>query len=959
MPKKPATTNRGKESAAKVAPISRRQFIRQGASNVAALPVVSAVIAMPVAAAQEVVSAPPADGALQATGAPQAKPAVAPIAPAFLSARGKPFAHFLDSKVPAVFDGATWGMPWPRGKHRDKTRFGLRDDAGNSTPVQSWPIAYWPDGSLKWTAHAIPADAKLSAGALELIAGQKSTAPAKPLQVNDTPDAIEIDTGVIRCRLARKGNRIIESVTRGDRELLRDGRLVLLSQDRADSSADGVIHQQAFESSIDRVTLEQRGPIRAVVKIDGKHANASRQWLPFTLRLYFYAGGESLRVLHTIIFDGNEAQDFIRGVGIRFATPMKDALHDRHVRFAGNDTGLFAEAVRGLTGLRRDPGRAIKQAQLAGTATPPVDQFPPAVGQRLELIPAFGDWTLLQSTADAFTICKRTREGFGWLQSDRGTRAAGLGYVGGPSGGIAFGIRNFWQSHPAQLDIRNAVTDMAEVTLWVWAPNAQPMDLRFYHDGLGQDTFEKQREGLEITYEDYEPEFGTPLGVARTSELRLWMLSATPARERLVELADALRAPPVIAATPGTLIDAGVFASGFSLPDRSTPAQAQIEDHLDWMFDFYRRQQDERSWYGFWNYGDVMHTYDADRHVWRYDVGGFAWDNSELSTDIWLWLYFLRTGRADVFRFAEAMTRHTGEVDVHHIGRFAPLGSRHNVQHWGCSAKQLRISTALNRRYYYYLTADERVGDLMREQIDADRTLRTIEPNRKVPGRPAREAPDPNGDFAYIGFGTDWGSLAGAWLTEWERTRNKKVHDKLVTSMRTIAAQPKGFFTGSGRMNLTTGAFDISKDAKVSVSHLSAAFGLPEVCSELVELVAMPEFERAWLQYCELYNATPEAQKQALGEPLESLNLQQGHARLTAFAAHRKKDAGLGRRAWQEFHAGRAGYSPRITFQSQRVTGPAVLNPVDEAVWLSTNSTAQWGLAAIECLAFARDALTG
>jgi hypothetical protein len=41
-----------------------------------------------------------------------------------------------------------------------------------------------------------------------------------------------------------------------------------------------------------------------------------------------------------------------------------------------------------------------------------------------------------------------------------------------------------------------------------------------------------------------------------------------------------------------------------------------------------------------------------------------------LSTDLWLWLYFLHTGRADVFKRAEAMTRHTGEVDVYHSGRF-------------------------------------------------------------------------------------------------------------------------------------------------------------------------------------------------------------------------------------------------------------------------------------------------
>ncbi|WP_241089366.1 hypothetical protein, partial [Pseudomonas viridiflava] len=43
-------------------------------------------------------------------------------------------------------------------------------------------------------------------------------------------------------------------------------------------------------------------------------------------------------------------------------------------------------------------------------------------------------------------------------------------------------------------------------------------------------------------------------------------------------------------------------------------------------FDFYRDEVEQRKWYGFWNYGDVMHTYDEQRHVWRYDVGGFAWD---------------------------------------------------------------------------------------------------------------------------------------------------------------------------------------------------------------------------------------------------------------------------------------------------------------------------------------------
>ena len=460
----------------------------------------------------------------------------------------------------------------------------------------------------------------------------------------------------------------------------------------------------------------------------------------------------------------------------------------------GDESGIFAEAVRGLTGLRRDPGTAAREAQLAGTAVPSIA---PAVAGMLDLIPAFGDFTLVQSSADAFAVRKRTKDGHAWLDAAAGPRAGGLGYVGGPSGGVAFGIRNFWQSHPAQLDIREAASETARAHVWVWAPDAPAMDLRFYHDGIGQDTYQKQLTGLEITYEDYEPGFGTPVGVARTSEMLLWALGSTPSRERFAELPDALRTPR------GDGRDAADAARSGCLRRHIRAcrivehrAVRRIEQRLDWLFDFYHGQQEQHRWYGFWNYGDVMHTYDADRHVWRYDVGGYAWDNSELSTDIWLWLYFLRTGRADAFRFAEAMTRHTGEVDVHHLGRFAPLGSRHNVMHWGCSAKQLRISTALNRRYYYYPTADERVGDLMREQLDAARTLRSIEPGRKLADARSRPRSEPEGDHAWIGFGTDWGSLAGAWLTEWERTHSPAMRERLLASMRTIGRQPQRILHG-------------------------------------------------------------------------------------------------------------------------------------------------------------------
>jgi hypothetical protein len=467
---------------------------------------------------------------------------------------------------------------------------------------------------------------------------------------------------------------------------------------------------------------------------------------------------------------------------------------------------------------------------------------------------------------------------------------------------------------------------------------------------MGQDTHPEQLEGLNITYEDYEPGFGTPYGIARTSELTLWALPATPTAERLGSLAAQVRTPPQLINPVPHLVASKVFGGLFAPVDRSHPAKAVIEDHLDFLFQFYQRQVEQRHWYGFWDHGDIMHTFDEDRRVWRYDVGGYAWDNSELSPDLWLWYAFLRSGRADIFRFAETMTRHTGEVDVYHLGKWAGLGTRHGVQHWADSAKQQRISTAVYRRIYYYLTGDERTGDLLSELVDSDRTFLVLDPIRKIRTEPY--TPDPHA--LSIGLGTDWSGLAAAWLSEWERRGPKAdlARSKLIGTMETIAAMPNGFITGSGLYDLDTGRFAPVTAKTVSVSHLSAMFGLVEVCAEVIDLIDLPAFESAWLQYCRLFNATRAEQTAESGAYFGNLILRQGHARLTAYAAVRLNRDDLAERAWREFYTG-DGYGPGLPWKSEKVT--STLNPTDMATWVSTNTTALYGLAAIQNLALVGD----
>jgi hypothetical protein len=873
--------------------------------------------------------------------------------------------------------GVTVGVPWQRGQLQPADPLRVEGGDGSAVPAQTWSTAFWPDGSVKWSATAI-GPAAAAAGPFRLVKGSPATG-GPTVRVTSGAGSITIDTGVVQCEVATAGDVLVRSVRRDGKETLTAGRLVALLQDGPGDAPSST--RTAFAGRVTDAVVEQSGPIRAVVRLAGEHTAGDRQWLPFTVRLYFYAGSDVIRVMHTFVFDGDEQKDFLCGLGVRFDVPLRDQLHDRHIRLVGPEHGLFAEGIRTVTGLRRDPGEAVRRAQFDGKPTPPMDGWARNLGEQMKYVPAWGDFTLSQLSADGFQIRKRTRADCGWVAAAAGRRAAGVGYIGGIGGGVSFGVRDFWQKHPAQLDVRNAHTDAAEVTVWLWSPEAQPMDLRFYHDVMGMQTYDAQNVGLDTTYEDYEPGYGTPYGIARTSELSLRIESATPSREGLVAFADVVRKPPVLVASAERYHSAGVFGQQWSLPDRSNPTKAWVEDRLAAQVDHYLGQVDQRSWYGFWDYGDVRHTYDADRHEWRYDVGGFAWDNSELSPDLWLWFTFLRTGRADVFRLAEAMTRHTGEVDVYHLGRFKGLGTRHGVQHWGDSSKQSRISTAAYRRPYFYLTADERLGDLLHEQLHAIEAEKKIEVRRKLTPHaatrplPPVEDPPPGGEVA-LGM-MEYANAMAAWVTQAERTNDPGLHRKIIEGMRGIGDLPRGFFTPDWTMNIDTGHVTFHGKAGISLSHLTACFGLPEVANELVATYGpqAPRFADAWAQYGRLYSGTDAQRTKELG-PLVGVEgtggaggrgggaglfreatLTEGHSRATAFAAQHGNDDALAHRAWRELLGPR--FTPaRPQYRSNRVVGPDVLNPVDEIPALSTNDAAQWSLAAMECLALVGDAIS-
>jgi hypothetical protein len=881
--------------------------------------------------------------------------------------------HWLGEK-PTYNFGTTFGLPWPRGQIKPEHKFTASTGSSEQIDLQSWVTGYWSDGSVKWTGHAIPASETIHDGYTVTAQNSAATNSTSSLVVTDSATKITVDTGKLKVSFPKAGSILIDTIqTKDGKTIGRDGRLVLQSQSGVSSYSDGrgnsSIKYFNFESRIEEVSVGEQCSVRALVTVRGKHqvtdGGVHDDWLPFVLRFYLYANSESMRLVHSLVFDGDSDQNFITGVGIRFGIPLAgEELYNRHVRIAGVDGGLLNEAVQGITGLRRDPGQAVKTAQFEGKITPALSTWATTVSSRLKWIPTWGDYSLSQLSPDGFTLKKRTKTGQSWVKIPGGTRSGGLAYLGGATkGGLAIGLRDFWKRYPSGLEISNAASDLGEITVWLYDPAAEPLDLRPFHDSLGQHNYTDQLDALEITYEDYEAGFNTPHGIARTSEIFLFGFENTPERDTLAGLTEHINSPPILVADPSYLQQTKGLGTYWTLPDTTSAQSVAIESNLDFLFKFYQEQIIQRRWYGFFDYGDFMHTYDNDRHTWRYDVGGFAWDNSELSPDLFFWLYFLRTGRADVYRFAEALTRHTGEVDVYHMGQWKGLGTRHGVQHWGDSAKQARISQPQYRKYFYYISGgDERVGELMDELLDTEKTYGILDPQRKV--RTDGWTPTPNSTVAFS-LGTDWSSLAGGWLIGWERrgARWEEAKAKLTSTISGIANLKNGFITGSALYNLQNGTLgpppaDPQNLGIVSVSHLSAVFGLPEVVSEAIEYFGddLPAgFKNAWLDYCYYYGATSKEKIARYGVDFR-ISLAQPHSRLTAYAARELGNTTLAKRAWREFYT-TDGLGPNAPWNSTHVSGSAVLMPVDEAPWFVTNDAAQYGLAAIQNFALARAGL--
>lgn len=853
----------------------------------------------------------------------------------------------------------TFGTPWRRGQLAPARVANVRLASSKSPNVaaQTRVSATWPDGSVKWLAHTCRT--RDLGGAVTVELGERpAMAPRQCQNVFDDGRCVTVTSGDMIVTIDRESGRLFETLTLAGCPRLMNARAEAIMRFCAADCGTEVVTRRdvTYHGRVSRVSIEEAGPLVTVVKYEGDHVSADGDHkLPFIIRLTIGLDTPRLDWQHTFIYDGDEATDFVVGVGVAVDVPMSGDPFNRHVVFAGDDEQIH-ESLAHLLTWRPPVPRHIYTAQMAGLRLTWPDEA--ASGDDSEYVltsdeaktvatvmsdmPIWDEYRCCQDSADHFAIRKKIADEGVWsLTVHEGRRSLGGAAFGSPLGAVMVAMKDFWQRYPSGYTFTGLSMATATAHIWLWSPEAAPADYRHYTTTGYQMAY----------YEGYNYDGSSAYGVAATSEFSL-ALTTGPLPDSVTLdafIADVISAPLYIA-SPGDYHAAGVFGR-WSLPHHSTELETWIENQLESALDFYMGEVDRRSWYGMYDFGDVMHTYDDVRHQWRYDMGGYAWDNAELVPTYWLWYAFLRSSRADIFDMAARMSRHCADVDIYHLGPYARLGSRHNVRHWGCACKEARIAMAGHHRVFYYLTGDRRIGDVLAFLADAEIAFLTKDPLGDFYDRTQMVYP------SHARTGPDWAALTSNWMTAWERTGEHTCRDKIASGIASIKQAPLGLLSGVDfEFDPATFRLRYINDVSTGGIHLAVCQGASQVWVELADLWDDDTWADMVARFGRVYFST-EAERDALlgpANPHRDYPFPFFAAALGAYAAERGDDEELARRVWAHLVSALADPVTHAGFATRQLSPPHAARPLVELDWagsiVKTNFVAQWCLNAIVAL---------
>lgn len=519
-------------------------------------------------------------------------------------------------------------IPFPAGRLRWPAEIHVSAGA-KPVPAQMRPTSQWPDGSVRWL-HVVfepetgPGDYMLAEG----------SGPRAPELAREEGARVVLDSGEARITLNREGwvEQIGAPVAAASQAVLVSGSAPC---DLAITRRDGTVFR-ASAAAAHRLTIEERGPVRASVRVEGRaRAQSGEESFDYILRWTVYRARPEILLSVTWINGTANPAEQVRDMRVVFP-------------FAWEPARLVVGCERGVYD-----------------------------GPFLKGWPAW----VLQEDRDCYWA--KTKNPDGRIQNlatggANGERAPGWLLIADSTRALGIEVSDFWRKYPNEI----AVSD-GELSVGLWPGRANAhlktkplLPSNPFHDKPYSNT--RYWPVMPHPYTAFvAPEDGcldARQGVAMTQQIVLGVWAGHTAapvfeqkqREGAFAPVRGHLDPPYVAST-GAL---GLLAA------RDTARFPRLEQMFTENFGWFQRHIDVQKCYGKFDYGDFKYFTAGTDYLttpgtkWG-NMGEMAregyWHNNERDPLRGLIHYYFRTGDPAVWARCEIAARHALDVDIRHF----------------------------------------------------------------------------------------------------------------------------------------------------------------------------------------------------------------------------------------------------------------------------------------------------
>jgi len=560
----------------------------------------------------------------------------------------------------------TLGIPFPKGELYSVDNIRVLTAEGVEIPSQTTEVSNWgpTDDSVKWVWVFFFSEA----GSDYVLEYGKGVVPMKIsekiISSNNMREqgGIDVNTGPLSFTIQKRGNGFLDAVYLDSNEngTFEENELIGTSPEKNRGTFLDLLDDSGIDASkafVDKVFREKgSGPMHSIFRIEGTYtySREDNNISPFTIWLHTYAGKSYIKVLHTLTYTGvpdkhkeakgqhysilteNEAvlpedtendigwtqpNDQIAGSGIQLKYHLDENVQVSVPLNEGdwkNDTAnttlneFSLESETPVALLQTGPEKKKAQSLRSLYMNKPSSQQ--KEGSKHEL-----DFKATVSKGSENIATAERAEG--WMGISDGKR------------GVAIGIKNFLKEYPKGIEIDPV---LGVLTGSIWPKANGPM------------SFERQS-----TEADGGMLGNFAQGITKTTEFIYYFHNNATAQE-VSQKMDYVLDNPVAHATADWYTNSKVYGNMAPMSNK----HPEFENALQYRYQWWGYNQKHEPWYGMFNYGDGK-SYFYNNH-W------IEWTNNEPTADFMLWTNFMRTGDVKSYHMAQAMSRHTMDVDNIH-----------------------------------------------------------------------------------------------------------------------------------------------------------------------------------------------------------------------------------------------------------------------------------------------------